>query len=165
MDKSNLLFQMFCIQWHIIKKRVFTFIMCRRVLSACVSVYYVCAVPSEARKGNLGLELQMVVRCHVGVGNRTQSLWKSNQCSQPLSRLSIPVLIILIYPKHCLSVLSWFYSNSNYPNTQQSLETTSFFPSSSLLFLFLFSLSYCHENFWHLHNASTLKFCFFFLFE
>jgi hypothetical protein len=31
--------------------------------------------------GPLGLELEVVVSCHVGAGNRTQALWKSNLCS------------------------------------------------------------------------------------
>jgi hypothetical protein len=29
----------------------------------------------------LELELKTVVSCHMGAGNRTQILWKSNQCS------------------------------------------------------------------------------------
>lgn len=37
---------------------------------------------------SLGLELQMVVNLHVGTGNRTQVLCKSNKCAQPLTHHS-----------------------------------------------------------------------------
>ena len=45
--------------------------MCVDVLSACMSVYHVCPVPLEARRGHgpLALELLMVISHHIGVGN------------------------------------------------------------------------------------------------
>lgn len=46
---------------------------------------YVC-VP-HIRLVTQGLELQMILIFHVGSGNWTSVLWKSSQCSQPLSHL------------------------------------------------------------------------------
>lgn len=40
----------------------------------------------------LGLELHMVVSCHVGLRNGTQSFRKSSQCSYPLRHLCLLVL-------------------------------------------------------------------------
>lgn len=39
------------------------------ILSACISVHHMCAMPTEVRRGGLNtlrLELQMIVSCHVG---------------------------------------------------------------------------------------------------
>lgn len=46
--------------------------MCVGVLSACIILYKVHAVPTEARRGYLGslkIELQTVVSYHVNAGN------------------------------------------------------------------------------------------------
>lgn len=43
----------------------------------------------------LKLELQRVVSCDVGAGNRTQILWKSNQCSKTVSISPTPGLLPL----------------------------------------------------------------------
>ena len=45
--------------------------MCIGVLSAQMDMYHMSAVPMETRRAldPLGLELQMVVSCHVGLGN------------------------------------------------------------------------------------------------
>lgn len=40
--------------------------------------------------GSLKLELQTGVSCHVGAEDGSWILWKSSQCSQPLSYLSSP---------------------------------------------------------------------------
>lgn len=53
----------------------------------CFVCMYVCVRVLELLK----LELQKVVICHVGVGNWTWVLWKSCQCSQPLSHPSSPL--------------------------------------------------------------------------
>jgi hypothetical protein len=47
------------------------FSMCMVSLTACVSVYYLCAVPTKARIESLSLklELQIFVSHHVGAGN------------------------------------------------------------------------------------------------
>lgn len=37
---------------------------------------------------SLGLELQIVVSCHVGAGDQTQVLWKGSQYSKPWAHLS-----------------------------------------------------------------------------
>lgn len=42
------------------------------VYFACMYVHHMCAMPTEARRGGLdtlGLELQMVVSCHMGARN------------------------------------------------------------------------------------------------
>ena len=49
----------------------------------CFAYKCVCVRVSDP----LGLELQTVVSCHVGAGNWIPVLWKSNQCSKPLSHL------------------------------------------------------------------------------
>lgn len=43
------------------------FSMCMSVLHACVSVYYVSAIPQKRVPGPLGLELQIIVTHHVSV--------------------------------------------------------------------------------------------------
>jgi hypothetical protein len=44
---------------------------------------YACMTEEDAKS-----PLQMVVRHHMVAGNWTQDLWKSSQCTQPLSYLS-----------------------------------------------------------------------------
>lgn len=48
--------------------------------------------------GSLELELWIVVSHHVGPGNQTQDLCKSNKCSELLSHLSGPFLVF-VYTK------------------------------------------------------------------
>ena len=57
--------------------------MCIGVLLACMSVYYVSGAHGGQKRvlNPLGLESQIVVNCHVGVGAHTKVLWKSSQCS------------------------------------------------------------------------------------
>lgn len=46
--------------------------MCLGILFSCLSVYHMCASAGGGQKralGTLGLELQIVVRRHVGAGN------------------------------------------------------------------------------------------------
>ena len=60
---------------------------------------FLCLMPKEARRGHwipLGLELQMVVSCHVYAGNRIQVPCKSIQCSSGLSHLSSPANAFLM---------------------------------------------------------------------
>lgn len=60
---------------------IFTLCVCE---FESMSVPHVHAVPLEARRGAfdpLELELQVVVSLHVGAGNRTSLLCKSNMCS------------------------------------------------------------------------------------
>ena len=48
--------------------------MFKKVACICVYAPHACLVPEKARKkvlGSLELELQMVVSCHMGTGNRT----------------------------------------------------------------------------------------------
>ena len=56
--------------------------MCMGVLPACMSVHYVLGSGQKKATESLGLELQMVVSCHEGVGTGTRVLWKSSQCSR-----------------------------------------------------------------------------------
>ena len=54
---------------------------CMGVLTAGMYVHHKCLVSAETKKralDPLGLELQMVVRCPVGVGDPTQVLWKNH---------------------------------------------------------------------------------------
>ena len=62
-------------------------INCFSVLCACMSVYHMHACPGRPEEGieHLELESYLAVSCHVGAGTQTLVLWKSNQCSQPLS--------------------------------------------------------------------------------
>lgn len=71
------------------------------VLPACIAVYYLCAwCLQRSKEGNvflLGLELKIVVSCHVaGAGNLTPVLWENNPCSEALSHLFGPDLIFFL---------------------------------------------------------------------
>jgi len=61
------------------------------------------------RESDLHLYLQTGVSHHVGAGNRTQVLWKSSQCSQPLSHLSSPSASFLPVdmPRVALPTAEW----------------------------------------------------------
>ncbi|KAM7335920.1 hypothetical protein ACRRTK_004413 [Alexandromys fortis] len=60
----------------------FIFLVC--MLFACMFVCTPCVNSAQGdQKGELdpvGLELQMVLNCHVGAENRTWILWKRSQC-------------------------------------------------------------------------------------
>lgn len=54
------------------------------IFLACMDEYHVYAWYSqrpEESVGSLGLELQMLVSCHVAAGSESLVLWKSNQSS------------------------------------------------------------------------------------
>lgn len=58
--------------------------MCVCVLCVqCMYVYYVCLKPVEVRKhiGSPHLEVQIIVICHMVIGNQTWILCKSRECS------------------------------------------------------------------------------------
>lgn len=59
----------------------------------CVCVPYACSADrGQKRAGDpLALPLQMAVSSYVDAGNRTLVLWKSNECSELLSHLSLSV--------------------------------------------------------------------------
>lgn len=67
---------------------------------SCVCICALCAfIASRVQKRALDaleLELQTLVICHVGPGNRTQALYSSIQCSYPLSHLQ---------PQHTFHIL------------------------------------------------------------
>ena len=56
----------------------------------CMYVYHMCAgIQNDQKAALICLELDLqVLSNHVGSENRTQDLWKSSQCSFPLSHLS-----------------------------------------------------------------------------
>ena len=67
------------------------------------TVFCLC-VCLQARKGHQ-ISFQMVVSHHMVVGNGTQNLWTSRQCSEPLNHLSSP----------SSSFLNG-YTNNDFPN-------------------------------------------------
>jgi len=70
------------------------FFFLKRFIYCILSTLYTVAVFMHTRRGHQ-IPLQMVVSHHVVAGNWTQDLWKSSQCSQPLSHLSSPLNIFL----------------------------------------------------------------------
>ena len=52
------------------------------------------SMSSDTPEEGINIPLQMVVSHHVVAGNWTQDLWKSSQCSYPLSHLSNPPEIL-----------------------------------------------------------------------
>jgi len=56
-------------------KKYYSYSLYPSVFPACISVYHMHAVFLE------GLELQVVVSCHLGAGDQTQVPWKNSQCS------------------------------------------------------------------------------------
>jgi hypothetical protein len=67
---------------------------CLRLIDYTVFCLHICL---HVRRGHQ-ISLQMVVSHHVIAGNQTQNLWKSSQCSQPLSHLSSPKVLHFIQP-------------------------------------------------------------------
>jgi hypothetical protein len=66
----------------------------------------------QARRGHQ-ISLLMVVSHHVVAGNWTQDLWKSRQCSQPLSHLSSPSILLLLFIIITIIILSILFLKTN----------------------------------------------------
>lgn len=81
----------------------FIFILCvQYFVCPYVCPPLICLVPTETRRGQMPLDLELWTAVHVSAGHWTWILWDSNQCSQPLSHLSS-------HPSwffHCLPLLS-----------------------------------------------------------
>lgn len=66
------------------------------ILAVCVSVHYVCTVPTDAREGvpePLELGLPSTVNLYKEAGDESQVLWKSSHCFYLLSCVSRPLSV------------------------------------------------------------------------
>ena len=75
-------------------------------INLCICLFFTCmlGVSRDKTLDLMELKLQIVLSHHVGAGNWTQVLWKSNKCSERWGQLFSAQFT---FSSQCVSILNW----------------------------------------------------------
>lgn len=111
--------------------------MCMNILPSCMYICVLCACLALAKvRRSLWIPWDrsyrgLVVSCHMGPGNRTQAIWKSNMCSELLSHLSTLLDLhlknpfILFWSNLQIMGNRWYFQKIQAPIHRGTLPTVS----------------------------------------